>query len=219
MYKVFAGGTLRRVGKPAIGRRGPYAKTARRRQEILRTAIEVFAEYGYHGSSVREIAARVGLSETGLTHHFGGKAALLSAVIQERDEEDQVHWRTLADLPGLIAQNAERPGIVALFTLLSAEATAPTHPAHEFFTGRYESVRRGLTELVRAAQRDGTIRADLDPGLVAQVLIAVMDGLQVQWLYDRGADMVTAFDMLTRTWLAPGDEPATGPRSPATGRP
>jgi AcrR family transcriptional regulator len=191
------------VSKPPTGRRGPYAKTAQRRQEILRTAIEVFAEYGYHGSSLREIAARVGMSETGLTHHFGGKAALLAAVIQERDEEDQVRWNSIGSLHNLIAQNTQRPGIVALFTLLSAEATAPAHPAHEFFTGRYESVRQDLMEWVRSGQRDGTIRTDLDPALVAQILVALMDGLQVQWLYDRDADMATAFDMLMRTWLAP----------------
>jgi AcrR family transcriptional regulator len=191
------------VSKPPTGRRGPYAKTAQRRQEILRTAIEVFAEYGYHGSSLREIAARVGMSETGLTHHFGGKAALLAAVIQERDEEDQVRWNSIGSLHNLIAQNTQRPGIVALFTLLSAEATAPAHPAHEFFTGRYESVRQDLMEWVRSGQRDGTIRTDLDPALVAQILVAFMDGLQVQWLYDRDADMATAFDLLMRTWLAP----------------
>jgi AcrR family transcriptional regulator len=190
------------VEKPPTGRRGPYAKTARRRQEILRTAIEVFAEYGYHGSSVREIAARVGMSETGLTHHFGGKAALLAAVIQERDQEGQERWTGLADLHDLIAENARRPGVVALFTLLSAEATAPAHPAHEFFTGRYESVREGLAEWVRTAARDGTLRADLDPGLLAQLLVALMDGLQVQWLYDRDMDMVRAFDLFAAL-LAP----------------
>src|SRR5690242_19294740 len=119
MSKVFKKGTLPGVDKPPPNRRGPYAKTARRRQEILRTAIEVFAEYGYHGSSVREIAARVGLSETGLTHHFGGKSALLAAVIEERDAEDALRWTRLGELRDLIAQNAQRPGIVALFTLLS----------------------------------------------------------------------------------------------------
>jgi len=194
---------LPNVSKPTTGRRGPYAKTAERRQKILRTAIEVFAEYGYHGSSLREIAARVGMSETGLTHHFGGKAALLAAVIQERDEEDRDRWNTIGNLHNLIAQNARRPGIVALFTLLSAEGTAPAHPAHEFFSGRYEMVRNNLAELVRAAQAEGSIRAELDPGVVAQILIAVMDGLQVQWLYDRDADMVDAFDNLIATWLSP----------------
>jgi AcrR family transcriptional regulator len=215
MHKVFVRGTLPGVSKPTTGRRGPYAKTAQRRREILHTAIEVFAEYGYHGSSLREIAARVGMSETGLTHHFGGKAALLAAVIQERDEEDQLRGNSVDSLHDLVAQNAQRPGIVALFTLLSAEATAPAHPAHEFFTGRYEAVRHNLADWVRRGQRDGAFRDDLDAPLVAQALTALMDGLQVQWLYDRDADMVTAFDLLIRTWLAP----ATEPPSPATGRP
>lgn len=192
--------------KSPTGRRGPYAKTARRRQEILRTAIEVFAEYGFHGSSVREIAARVGMSETGLTHHFGGKAALLAAVIEQRDVEDAVPVATLADVRDLVAKNAERPGVVALFTVLSAEATAPAHPAHDFFANRYASVRARLAGYIRQAQRDGTVRPDVDPARAAQILTAVMDGLQVQWLYDRDADMVAGFDEVVRTLLAPRNE-------------
>ena len=204
--------------------RGPYAKTAQRRREILQTAIEVFAEYGYHGSSLREIAARVGLSETGLTHHFGGKQALLSAVIQERDNEDQAAFANahLTGIAELVRHNAQRPGVVQLFALLLAEATVATHPAHEFFTERYERLREQVTGYLSAAQREGRIRADRDPGQAAVVLLALLDGLQIQWLYDRDVDMVAVFDAFYETWLAPPsgltDQPSDTPPED-TGRP
>jgi AcrR family transcriptional regulator len=195
-------------------RRGPYAKTAGRRQEILRTAIEVFADNGYEASSFREIAARVGMSETGLAHHFGGKAALLAAVLEAREDEDGARWRQGDGaippdrLRDLVAQNAQRRGIVQLFARLSTEGTSKASPAHEFFTERYERLRRASAEHIRRLQGEGTIRADLDADLVAQVLLAVMDGLQIQWLYDDRADMVAALDLLVGTWLpAPGGEP------------
>jgi AcrR family transcriptional regulator len=191
------------MAKSVAGPRGPYAKTAKRREEILRIAIEVFAEYGYHGSSLREIASRVGLSETGLTHHFGGKAALLSAVIQERDDEDQAEFvdPPFTDLRDLVRRNAQRPGVVQLFALLSAEATVDQHPAHEFFRERYERLRRRTVDDIRQGQRDGSIRDDRDPELAAIVVLALMDGLQIQWLYDRNADMVRAFDQFFDSWL------------------
>ena len=71
---------------PNEGKRpdGRLVRGEQRRREILRTAVEVFGEQGFRGSSLREIAARVGISEAGLLHHFGSKAALLTATIEER---------------------------------------------------------------------------------------------------------------------------------------
>ncbi|GAA2863606.1 TetR family transcriptional regulator [Actinoplanes cyaneus] len=193
-------------------RRGSYAKTAQRRRDILRTALEVFTERGYEAASFREIAHRVGMSETGLAHHFGGKSALLAAVLAAGEEDDKARWG--ADgvipperLPDLVAQNAERRGIVQLFTKLSAEGTSRASQAHEYFTERYARLRRLTANDVRSRQQDGTIRPDVDPDVVAQVLLAVMDGLQVQWLYDQDVDMVAGLDLLLETWLAPRPSP------------
>ncbi|WP_434317767.1 hypothetical protein [Leifsonia sp. P73] len=45
------------VSEEPARRRGPYAKSAERRQQIVDEAYCVFATRGYHGSSLREIAA------------------------------------------------------------------------------------------------------------------------------------------------------------------
>lgn len=197
--------------------RGAYAKTAQRRRDILRTALEVFAERGYEASSFREIATRLGMSETGLAHHFGGKAALLAAVLEAREEDDGATWGAgdvipLEQLTKLVAHNAERRGIVQLFTKLSAEGTSEASGAHDYFTARYDRIRRATAGHLRQSQTDGTVRADVDPDLVAQVLLAVMDGLQVQWLYDQDVDMVAGLDLLLRTWLTPRPADASHPR-------
>ncbi len=46
---------------------------------------------------------------------------------------------------------------------------------------------------MRESQTDGDIRPELDADVVAQILLAVMDGLQVQWLYDQNVDMAHAW--------------------------
>ncbi|MFT3716609.1 MAG: TetR/AcrR family transcriptional regulator [Gordonia sp. (in: high G+C Gram-positive bacteria)] len=46
----------------------------------LAAALEAFAEQGYHGTSVRDIAARAGLSVPGLYHHYPSKQSLLQGV-------------------------------------------------------------------------------------------------------------------------------------------
>lgn len=52
-----------------------------RKGEILHAAMEVFAEKGYDGGSMREIASRVGVTEPALYRHFTGKEALFIALM------------------------------------------------------------------------------------------------------------------------------------------
>ncbi|WP_432494402.1 TetR/AcrR family transcriptional regulator [Kineococcus auxinigenes] len=168
-----------------------YAKGRERRRTILDEAVRLFGESGYRGASLRELAARCGLSHAGLLHHVGSKQALLLAVLEHRDAQD-AHDAALAARTGrdrllalveVVRRNASRPGIVELFTVLSAEATAADHPARAFFTGRYQR----LVEQLAAAFTDC---AHPDPVSAARRLVAVVDGLQVQWLLDpAGVDM------------------------------
>jgi AcrR family transcriptional regulator len=181
---------------PKQGRpRGSYAKSATTKAAILDAALAVFAEGGYRAGSLREVAARVGISETGLLHHFKSKSRLLELVLERRDElAAQFVPRTSTDgietMHGLIALakfNASEPGAVELYCTLSAEATSPSHPAHAYFTKRYESTRAALVHAF-SDLRDQELMADgVGPDAAARSTIAMMDGLQVQWLFDRSA--------------------------------
>lgn len=175
-----------------------YAKGRAKRAEILDRAEAMFAEVGYQGASLREIAARCGISHTGLKHHFDSKEALLLAVLERRDESAQRWARSdgasgaeeLRRLPAVIADNATKPYIIELFATLSSEAAAPSHPAHAFFADRYRRIADSLTDAYRAARDSLALRIDVDPSTAARELIALMDGLQIQWLYDpQGLDM------------------------------
>lgn len=52
-------------------------KRLRRREEILRAALRAFREQGYHGTTLEEIAGRLGLRKTALYHYFADKEAIL----------------------------------------------------------------------------------------------------------------------------------------------
>ena len=173
--------------------RGPYAKTAERRRTILATALEVFAESGFRGASIREIANRVGMTDTGVVHHFGGKGNLLLEVVKQKEDEDAGALRD-PYLRDLVARNGTRRGTVRLFTTLSAEATDPEHPAHEHFVKRYETVREHTTGRLRQDSAEGRIPASIDPAVAARLMLAVMDGLQIQWLLDPTLEMDTAYN-------------------------
>lgn len=101
------------------------------------------------------------------------------------------------------AENREIPGMVQLYSTLVASALDGAHPAAQAFaTDRFARLRDELAARVRALQASGSLRADLDPALVATLVIAASDGLQTQWLLDASVDHEAALALLDRL-LAP----------------
>jgi AcrR family transcriptional regulator len=164
--------------------RGPYAKGVAKREEILTKALEVIARQGYRKTSTRELAAAVGLSEAGLLHYFGSKEKLFEAVLRARDAADVERLGdqedVVAKLIAIVRHNRDVPGLVQLYSTFSAEAGDPQHGAHDYFVERYQDLREGLAEGIRARQTDGTISTAADPEKIAALLIALADGLQIQ---------------------------------------
>lgn len=194
--------------------RGSYAKGQARRQRIVDEALVVFARSGFHSGSLREIAKRVGLTPTGLMHHFATKEELFTEVIRQRDERirvaagDPAVHTLIEQAAKVVAYNQHSRGLTSLFATVSAEATDPEHPAHAEFADRYRAGAAGAAPLLRAAQEAGEVRGDIDPELAARLISAVMDGIQVQWLLDDTVDMTALFDEFVRGYLRP---PASDP--------
>lgn len=180
---------------------GRYEKGRARRAEILRAALELIGRNGFRGSTLQDIADAVGVSKAGVLHYFDSKDELYAEVLRLRDEDGIPEDRDLAldDLVDIMRENAEVPGLVHLFTALAAEAVEEDHGAHDFFQARYASVRGRLEDAVRTAVADGRLREDVDPVRFARMLVALADGLQVQWLldpsFDMAADVATLVDL------------------------
>ncbi|OIJ66224.1 TetR/AcrR family transcriptional regulator [Streptomyces mangrovisoli] len=170
-------------------------RSEERRAEIVRAALEVIAERGYRGTSLAAVAERVGLTQQGLLHHFPTKDALLVAVLRERDQWDAVpesRWRVDL-LAQLVEYNAMRPGIIQTFSALLGESVTEEHPARAYFTERYTRVRASMATALRAEYGE-RLPSGLTPERAAPLLVAVMDGLQYQWLLDpESVDMPAAF--------------------------
>ncbi|MEU0072961.1 TetR/AcrR family transcriptional regulator [Streptomyces sp. NPDC006332] len=178
-------------------RRGPYAKSARRRAEIVSSATSVFAARGYRGGSLREIAKQLDMSLTSVVHHFPSKSELLVAVLETTDSASIESFESDTRGRGVtyavlryVRRNLERPEMLRLLALMAAEASAPDHPAHEWFRDRYQRTIEGLAVAVRRDQDEGRISNTRDAERIAGALVAVWDGLQLQWLIDPRRDLV-----------------------------
>jgi AcrR family transcriptional regulator len=144
----------------------------------------------------------------GLLHHVGSKDGLLVAVLEHRDAEDGrsltaelgVHHPSEVSLQqmcsALVRRNAAQPEIVRLFAVLEAESLAPSHPAHEYFAARQEQVVAVFAELAKAVTDE--------PLTLARQIVAMMDGLQIQWLRaPETTDLVREWEAAAQTLFPP----------------
>ncbi|MBO2454928.1 TetR/AcrR family transcriptional regulator [Actinomadura barringtoniae] len=195
------------------GRRG-YAAGDARRERILHIAMQEFAENGYRGTSLARVAERAGLSQPGLLHHFRSKEELLVAVLELRDRRDMERFfaedgtmptglDAWAALVRLVEHNSRVPELVRLFVVLTSEAVTADHPARAWAEERYARMRTWIAEALTAGVAAGELRPGIDPGSYASRIIAMMDGLQTQWLLDPGGvDMPALFSAYLDDLLA-----------------
>ncbi|MBF9066479.1 TetR/AcrR family transcriptional regulator [Streptacidiphilus fuscans] len=188
-----------------MSKRGPYRKGEAKRAEILTVALEIFAAEGYRGTSLRKVAERCGLSLPGVMHYFESKEDLLVQVLRMRDETaNQRHpeLHGIGDFTDIVHENMNTPGLVELFVSMAASAKDPSHPAHEFFAHRYETLRPALASWLDSRAEAGELRTDLPTERLATLVLAAIDGIQLQWLADPSLDMrQPVTDLLTQLGL------------------
>jgi AcrR family transcriptional regulator len=169
-----------------------------RREAILSQAVALFAARGFRGTTITELADRVGMTHPGLLYYFGTKQRLLLDVVRERqrheanallssvgDGPDEL-GRGLRAIGRFVADDAVR---TRLYVVLGAENLDPGDPLHDFFVDRYATVRNLVASVVR---RSGAI---VDADQLAREIVATLMGLEIQWLMDPSAfDYLAAVD-------------------------
>lgn len=161
----------------------------------MEAAVEVFATAGYHKGSLRDVADRVGMSQAGLLHHFPSKEHLLQAVLTKRDDDARVLMGEpaptgtdlLRSLVDLATYNAGHPRLVELHVILTGEGASVEHPLHGYWVQRYEQSYTITHDAFEEAAERGQLREGVDTSSAARTVIALLDGLQLQWLLNREA--------------------------------
>lgn len=188
--------------------RGPYAKSAARRNEIIATATAVFGTHGYRGGSLRQIAKQLDLGLTTVMHHFPTKVSLLAAVLSQEDAADTDFLeRSARDgfIPTVLAiveRNIARRELVRMFTVVQAEATHADHEAHEWLRQRYASVIPDYRDAIEHDRAAGRLTTTTDATMLADLVIGTWEGIQVRWLAD-GTDPVAAMRVALDALLTP----------------
>jgi AcrR family transcriptional regulator len=101
---------------------GTPARTTGRREQILAVAAQLFARHGYHGVSIADLGAAVGVSGPALYRHFPGKEALLAEMLVGISEHLLAGGRRIvAEVPGAAEALAALVAFHAEFALREPE--------------------------------------------------------------------------------------------------
>jgi AcrR family transcriptional regulator len=150
----------------------PSISTKNTRQRLLKAATEVFARDGFQGATTREIARVASVNEVTLFRHFTSKNQLLGAVIsqafalQAESLANQQEWtqdlRTdLLHYAQLYNRTLEEHE--ALTRTLIGEARRYPEEARQILREATQPLRERLTAYLQNAQRQGKVRAEVDP--------------------------------------------------------
>jgi len=164
----------------------PQQRAKETRQRILQAAERVFAREGYGQTAVEEILIEAGISRGAFYHHFAGKEELFKALLDDHLQEWVMEFEAV-DPASSTREVIER--FVALQIddmeahLASGNlwfefmAAARQEWARASFAEFYRRSRDVIAGVLRAAQRGGRVRADLDVEAAAWLMLAVFEGV------------------------------------------
>jgi AcrR family transcriptional regulator len=168
----------------------PVRRTAdATRQKLLERAFEEIHRNGFRSASLESILEDAGVTKGALYHHFGNKAELGYAVVEEVVRPWMAErWRPVLEASNpidaairLIHERLDARTGVALslgcpFNNLCQEMS----PVDEGFRKRLNAIlddwRAATTEALRRGQKNGTVRADVDARAAATFIISSVEG-------------------------------------------
>jgi AcrR family transcriptional regulator len=164
-------------------RRSRRFSSQERKTSIIVAASSIFAKKGFAGTTTREIAKSVGVSETLVFKHFPTKRALYAAILAEKSP--------IPTLLPVLKESARRRDDVRVFTLIAsavihreADSALPRlllfsalegHKLSEmFFQNQVRGFYDFLSGYIRQRVRDGAFRNDVDPLLAARGFVGMV---------------------------------------------
>lgn len=162
------------------------------REDVIRIAVEEFNARGYEATSMGALAERLGLSKSAIYHHIASKEEILVEATGKALEElravvdgaleasdDPVEQLRLL-IAGTTRVLCEYPAYVRL--LLRLRGNTDVELA---IMERRRGITRALVDVVERAQAEGSLRTDLEAGVVARLIFGMINSI-VEWYRPEG---------------------------------
>lgn len=186
------------------------------REAILDAAEELFLSNGFHGARVEDIASKANLTKGAVYFHFEDKESVLMEVLHR---VRAIVLKPLIEAMGLDGMSPsdkiiaflhrqaaianEYPQKLLMTILLSIELNGTHSVPAQYVKGGYARLAVELEKVIAAGQEAGDFRRDLRARELASVLLALNDGMMLEWMRRQhrldGAEFVRA--MRTVLWV------------------
>jgi len=170
------------------------SETANTEERILKEAMRLFLERGYHGTSIDDITRAAGLTKGALYWHFESKEDLLKRIIKEFENRfldglinavSEVQGGAFDKIEKYFRYNAAfsyyNKELCVSFTTLAAELVGAHHGLEPEFRRIYRKYQKFLSTLILQGKKEKVFRKEIDSDLGALTIIAFHDGVLIRW--------------------------------------
>jgi len=186
-------------------------KYGQRREAVMHAAAAVFAEKGFHRASTKDIADRLGMKQGSLYYYFPSKEAALEAVclfgvsesvVRLRQLlatrlplEEKVHQIVCSQIYGLQTRCDHLIVFIQQRRFLSPESRARIRAEGQAYSQLIEG-------MLREAQAEGAIAADIDVPLATRALIGLCNSVAPWYQKDTSLDVEHIAQQYARLFCA-----------------
>jgi AcrR family transcriptional regulator len=189
--------------KASPGRRGRPGHSL---ESLLDVAVAVFNERGYEATSMDELATRLGVTKSAIYHHVPSKVELLrlaldralDALFAVTEEPGATSGPAIDRLEHVVRGSVQVLTSQLPFVTLLLRVRGNSEVERAALQRRRE-FDRIVTDLVRAAEEQGDVRADVDPAVTSRLLFGTVNSLTEWYRPGRGLDAAAVADALVAT--------------------
>ena len=153
------------------------------REKLMGAATQLFAEKGFSGVSIRELAAAAGVNSSLISYHFGGKEGLYEAVVASQYERVIGRFEKIATAPGTARDKIRMYAEVIrlnhtvdqpfMARLIQGELSMPTACLENVIRKYTARMAQVVTGIIQEGMDKGEFRTDIPP-IFAAVSLAGM---------------------------------------------
>ena len=163
-------------------------------QSVLDSALNLFVTQGYDTTSMDDIAGRAGLTKGAVYFYFKDKISLLSALLELSDKElfepiyDAIRSKRSSPTMRIVRLTsefsrvgAERKELALLHVVVSLEMHGRNNKVEERVQQIYAKLHAEISDVLKEGQDNGEFASTISPEYQASVIIALIDGLLLEW--------------------------------------
>jgi AcrR family transcriptional regulator len=156
-------------------------------EQVLLVAAKTFTERGYDGTSMEDLARKLGITKSAIYHHVSGKDELLRLATDRAldglssvtDEAVVIDGPAIDRLEHVVRRSVEVLIDELPYVTLLLRVRGNTAVERRAITRRRE-IDHAISALVAQAEAEGDVRPDVDPALTSRLLFGMVNSL-VEW--------------------------------------